>query len=141
MFLYAPRKQPRGLRLNNPGNLKELPGDITSWKGERATDDDPIFEEFVDHFHGIRAMGRVLDSYQRRGVDTIEQIIHTYAPGIENDTESYIRAIERTTGFNRTDIIGRDRGNMPDLVAAMIHQEQGEQPFSKEFISAALAAA
>lgn len=142
MFVYRPRKPiPRGLRLNNPGNLKELENDRTRWKGERAVDSDPIFEEFVDDFHGIRAIGRVLDSYRRRGIDTVEQIINTYAPGSENDTHSYIRSVVRNTGFTENTIVDRSRGNMPDLVAAIILQEQGEQPFSKQFIKAALEAA
>jgi hypothetical protein len=51
---------PRGIRLNNPGNIKEAPGDKTQWQGERATDDDPVFEEFVSPEAGIRALARTL---------------------------------------------------------------------------------
>ena len=57
---------PRGIRSNNPGNIRESSTDKTQWGGERATDDDPVFEEFETPQHGIRAMTRILMTYQNR---------------------------------------------------------------------------
>ena len=129
----------RGLRNNNPGNLKELPGDTTQWVGERATDDDPIFEEFSDPKYGIRAMGRVLDSYEARGIYTVRDIIRAWAPGTENDTEAYIESIKKQTG-----LIGIRRvlpADRPKFVAAIIEHENGINPFSLAYIAEALALA
>jgi len=131
--------RPRGLRNNNPGNLKELPGDRTQWKGERATDDDPVFEEFTDPRFGIRAIGKVLDSYARRGIVTLSDIIHTYAPGSENDTQAYIEHVASNTGFNPNAPISR--AHYPDLIAAIILQENGQQPFPREMVVESLAIA
>ncbi len=129
----------RGLRNNNPGNLKELPGDSTQWVGERATDDDPIFEEFTDPKYGIRAMGRVLDSYEARGIFTVRDIIRTWAPGTENDTEAYIKSIKDQTG-----LIGIRRvmpSDRPAFVAGIIKHENGVNPYSLAYIAEALALA
>lgn len=82
----------RGLRNKNPGNIKELPGDRTQWVGERATDDDPIFEEFNSMEDGIRAAAIIFRNYQSRyGLYTIEEMISRWAPGSENDTRAYIK--------------------------------------------------
>lgn len=129
----------RGLRNRNPGNLKELPGDTTQWLGERATDDDPIFEEFDTFEHGIRAIGRVLDSYQRRGIVTVEQIIATYAPDTENNTRAYVRSVEAQTGLLANHVV--TDADRVALVAAIIKHENGINPFSPEFIAEGLALA
>ena len=129
----------RGLRNRNPGNLKELPGDKTLWVGERATNDDPIFEEFDTFEHGIRALGRVLDSYANRGILTVEQIIKTYAPDTENNTGAYIRSIESQTGLLANHVV--TDADRVALVAAIIKHENGINPFSDAFIAEGLALA
>jgi hypothetical protein len=84
----------RGLRNNNPGNIKEGPNSSTLWVGERATDDDSIFEEFVTMEHGIRAATVLFRNYQKLyGLSTIAQLISRWAPGNENDTANYIRFV------------------------------------------------
>lgn len=129
----------RGLRNNNPGNLKELPGDSTQWLGERATDDDPTFEEFTDPKYGIRAIGRVLDSYEARGVYTVRDIISTWAPGTENDTEAYIKSVTDQTGMLSIQrVMPYDR---PKFVAAIIKHENGTNPYDLAYIADALALA
>lgn len=144
IFAYLGRvamKKSRGLRNNNPGNIKELPGDSTQWLGERATDDDPVFEEFEAPGYGIRAIGKILDSYQRRGVITVRQIIETWAPGEENNTESYIASVVSQTGYPENFIPLREEGNFVPLIAAIIKHENGLNPFSDEQIRSALAMA
>ncbi len=129
----------RGLRNRNPGNLREGAEDQTLWKGERATDDDPDFEEFDSFDYGIRAIGRVLDSYERRDLRTVRAIITTFAPPVENDTGAYIQSVSGRVGVDPDKILGPE--HRTDLVAAIIHHENGYNPFSKSFIADSLAIA
>jgi hypothetical protein len=68
---------PRGLYNNNPGNIRKSP---TKWLGEVDGTDD-AFETFQSPELGIRAIVRILLTYQRRhGLDTIEEMIGRWAP-------------------------------------------------------------
>lgn len=124
----------RGLRNNNPGNIKEMPGDKTQWLGERATDDDPVFEEFTAPVYGIRALARILNNYRNLyGLNTIREIITRWAPGSENDTESYVRSVEISMQKSANEILNFDSDLSP-LVQAIIKHENGVQPYSLETI-------
>ncbi|TAN59436.1 MAG: structural protein [Magnetospirillum sp.] len=129
---------PRGIRMNNPGNIKEAPGDKTQWQGERATDDDPVFEEFVSPEAGIRALTRILLGYQHRhGLNTVAGIINRWAPGCENDTGAYIAHVATRLGVRpdqNIDVTVPDV--MADLVEAIIRHENGRQPYTREVILA-----
>jgi len=122
---------PRGIRMNNPGNLRESPGDKTQWLGERATDDDPIFEEFTAPEYGIRAIARVIRTYyERHGCNTVRQIIDRWAPANENDTASYIQHVADRCGVGADQVIDpRSVDIMTALVAAIILHENGQQPY------------
>ncbi len=54
--------QPRGLRNNNPGNIRN--SDATDWQGEipASKKQDNSFEEFEDMAHGYRVGCPVLRS-------------------------------------------------------------------------------
>jgi hypothetical protein len=62
--------EPRGIRNNNPGNIRLTRID---WEGKLLDSDntDREFEQFVSPYFGLRAMARNLKSYQERGVTTI----------------------------------------------------------------------
>src|SRR5262245_59994502 len=91
----------RGLRNNNPGNIREPKGDPTQWVGDRATDDDPAFEEFLTMWHGVRAAAVLFKNYQSTyGLGTIAQLITRWAPPKENDTAAYIKAVSDAVGVN-----------------------------------------
>lgn len=119
-------KIPRGFRCCNPGNLKEDPKDKTKWVGERATDDDPIFEEFETMEYGLRAMLIVIRTYiRKKGLNTIEKIIPVYAPSIENNVEMYIQTVEIISGFCRDAVIDFDYDTMKRIIPAMVYHENG----------------
>lgn len=87
-------KLPRGLRNNNPGNIRN--SDSTTWKGEvdPSAKKDFVFEEFEDHPHGYRALIRLLQNYRRRhGCQTIADFIRRWAPSNENNTAGYITRV------------------------------------------------
>jgi len=128
------KDQPRGIRNNNPLNIRENAQTDYEWQGERSTNDDAAFEEFIDPIYGIRAGARVLKSYRRRGIVTLADIVTTWAPPTENNTSSYIGSVAAATGLDRWTEI--QEHHYPDLIAAMIHHENGIQPYSMELIKA-----
>lgn len=82
---------PRGLRNNNPGNIR-----ITkdNWKGLKKVQTDKEFFQFEEIKWGYRALIRTLQNYRkRRGCETIADFIRRWAPENENDTSAYIRTV------------------------------------------------
>jgi 16S rRNA C1402 (ribose-2'-O) methylase RsmI len=119
----------RGLRNNNAGNIRC--DNKTNWLGQVGADDKG-FIIFESPEYGIRAMTRVLQSYQRRGVVTLGDIIATWAPAIENNVEAYIKSVESQTGFKRSQVMFVQ--NYPELIAAIIKHENGSQPYAMALI-------
>lgn len=120
------RMVPRGIRNNNPLNIRIG----NNWLGERAPKDctDPDFEQFVAMVYGIRAAFCILRRYIRhyhRG--TIRQIITSWAPAHENDTERYVQQVVQFTGINPDEtILFEDKPTMCALVQAMARVEVGQ---------------
>lgn len=126
----------RGLRNNNPGNIRDNPQN--NWLG-RIGADDKGFVIFDKPENGIRAMVRTIDSYQRRGIKSVSGIISTWAPPIENITSSYITHVAKKLGKNPGDEIGR--AEYPILIEAIILHENGRQPYDQGTILRGIAAA
>ena len=132
------KQLPRGIRNNNPGNLKELSGDKTQWQGERATDDDPIFEEFETMEYGIRALMKILINYMKKyKLRTIIEIIKRFAPASENDTRAYINSVSRITGFEDNAILAANEDTISKLVTAICFIENGGYFITNEEIAEA----
>lgn len=129
-------KPPLGIRSNNPGNLR--PG-ATRWQGE--LDPDPRgYCRFDTPENGIRAMAKNLLAYQERhSLRTVDRIISRWAPGNENDTESYIIAVCSSTGYRRDERLDlREYGTLERLVLAIIKHENGMQPYDDAVILSGL---
>lgn len=129
----------RGIRNNNPGNLEF--SKTNPWAGQ--TGDDGRFAKFETPEHGIRALGRNLLSYQRQGIDTVNDIINRWAPPDDNNnTSAYIEAVCAQLGVTPDQPL--DASN-PDtlkaLCAAIIHHENGSQPYSDQQLSTGVTAA
>ena len=90
MAATNPLKLPRGLRNNNPGNIRISP---TRYKGEIVPSSDRAFKQFKSRGWGYRAIFVLIESYHKRGIRTIRQIISRYAPSFENNTEKYISSV------------------------------------------------
>lgn len=139
LAMYGARKYwPRGLRNNNPGNIRHNPAN--DWKGMTGQD-SAGFVQFESADYGIRAMGRIIDSYRNRGIVTLRQIIEAWAPDTENDTDSYLSHVMQLTGWQAAQVPMRSEGDYQALVKAIITHENGRQPYSDEYISQALAMA
>lgn len=79
-------QQPRGLRNNNPLNIRKG----NNWQGERKPQTDPAFEEFETMELGLRAAFIIIRGYVRKRIDTPTAIVSRWAPPTENDTSRYL---------------------------------------------------
>lgn len=113
----------RGYKNCNPGNIEQN-GD--NFQGEIKPSQDKRFKQFQSMAYGYRAMFVTLDTYRKRGRDTIEKIITAWAPAIENHTENYIRCVEKWSGVPRDKVLTVNSGkDYIEIVAAMSRMENG----------------
>ena len=133
MFPTQINEAARGLRNNNPLNIKEGSDGGAQWEGEHELDLDPTFEEFKTPVHGIRAGARILRTYAvKYGLDTIAGIIARWAPTSENDTENYINFVVNKTGVPRGQKLNDE--TYPAVISAMIDMENGSNPYTYDEI-------
>lgn len=127
---------PRGIRLNNPGNIRH--GD--PWQGMAEAQSDPDFIAFAEPKWGIRAMARLLIAYKdKHRLDTVAKIIGRWAPPNENDTRAYVASVADRLGVRPGDRIDvYDHAVMKPLVTAIIRHENGQQPYPDATIDAGL---
>ena len=88
---------PRGIRNNNPGNIRHG----SNWQGlnPNSRNIDPAFCVFTSSVYGIRALAKVLINYKKiHGLNTVRQIISRYAPPNENQTTAYIQSVAKQLG-------------------------------------------
>lgn len=89
----------RGIRNNNPGNLR-----ITAdkWQGMIPLDQntDKAFQQFTEMKFGVRAMLRDVVNDILKGKNTLRKLITEYAPPSENDTNSYINSVAKSLGID-----------------------------------------
>ena len=83
--------EPRGIRNNNPLNIRHNPKN--KWAGMSKKQTDKAFVQFKDMKWGIRAAFRILLNYVKNGFDTPRKIIRRWAPPKENNTEGYINSV------------------------------------------------
>ncbi|MDW2743698.1 hypothetical protein [Atlantibacter subterraneus] len=129
----------RGIRNNNPGNLEY--SDSNPWVGQVGS--DGRFAKFETPEHGIRALGRNLISYQKQGIDTVNDIINRWAPPEDNNnTSSYIQAVCAQLGVEPNQPINvSDPDTLKALCSAIIQHENGDQPYSAQQLSTGVNAA
>lgn len=138
------RDLPRGIRNNNPGNIDY--NERTLWIGLANPPVEmgvphPRFARFIHPEYGIRAICRLLVTYQvKHRLYTVSAILNRYAPARENDTPAYVTSVAQKLGVDpvQTSISVRDRGVMHPLILAIIAHENGMQPYRDEVIENAL---
>lgn len=131
---------PRGVRNNNPGNIR--PNPAWKWNGELPPDsgDMGAYCRFVDPEHGLRALIRDCRNKRRRGLDSIYKIKAAFAPAADgNDVEAYAASVARMV----SELIGAPvsaRGPLPvdsvdfriALAKATVRVECGDpRPFGR----------
>ncbi|WP_282372614.1 structural protein P5 [Pseudomonas sp. PS02290] len=135
----------RGFRNNNPGNIDYNPRN--QWQGQLPP--DPAIEKRFARFdtaeNGIRALAKLVLAYRGKdgmagvggtGIDTVREVINRWAPGVENDTEAYIKAVAAGVGAQPSQPI--DLRNYRTLIAittGIIKHENGGVPYAPEVIA------
>ncbi len=119
------RRYPRGIRNNNPGNIRR---GSDPWQGRipwtESTDKE--FEQFQKFWYGVRAMTIIVKNYfSKYKLNTVSKIINRWAPPIENDTQAYIRAVVTITGFKADQVLTPDKETLRRLVYAISDHENG----------------
>ena len=128
---------PRGIRNNNPGNLRKS---NDPWQGLAPEQTDPDFLQFVAPKWGIRALARTLIAYQDRiGLRSVKSIIYRWAPPTENNTSAYIQSVAKNLGVQPDEPINvHDYKILQPLTLAIITTENGQQPYTHTEIDAGL---
>jgi len=121
---------PRGIRNNNPGNIKK---NNIEWDGLAEEQIDPIFFIFKEPIWGIRALMRILLVYRfKHKLKTPHDIIYRWAPPSENPTDTYIEHISKYTGYKADQELDNTIEDYLPLVKALIMFENGKQPYNDE---------
>lgn len=120
----------RGERNNNPGNIRHG----SKWQGLSTQQTDKDFCQFISPEYGIRAIYKLLQTYQKKyGLNTIKKIINRYAPPNENNTEGYIIRASKEIGVEADNPINTQLKNITiPLAVAIVNIELGYQPYSEK---------
>lgn len=105
-------------RFNNPGNLR--------WSEGYGTENTRSgkFAVFPTLDEGVLAATKQLQIYGSKGINTVRDIAKKWAPSNENDTESYIRHVVKTTGYNENQKLNlNDPQILAKLISAMSQKE------------------
>ena len=123
-------RAPRGIRNNNPGNLR-------SW-GDMPREDG--FARFPTPEAGLAAMIKNLQVQQsKHGLNTIAGIIGRWAPPNENDPAGYVGNVSKQTGFGAHQPLDlTDKKTVAPLISSMIRQEGNSAGYSKDMIEKAV---
>ena len=116
------KKPPRGLRNNNPGNVRHSPD---AWKGEVYPPLDADFMTFDSMAHGVRCTAKILLGYQTKGLKTIRAMVARWAPPSENNTLAYANHVAKLTGFGIDQPMTLGEGVLRRLCAAIFNHELG----------------
>ena len=120
----------RGERNNNPGNIRHG----SKWQGLSAQQTDKDFCQFVSPEYGIRAIYKLLQTYQKKyELNTVESIIDRYAPPNENNTAGYINRAAKDIGVSvNAPINVSSKPVAIALATAIVGVEVGYQPYSQK---------
>lgn len=116
--------KPRGIRNNNPGNIKIS---SSAWRGKVPLhlNTDGVFEQFEGWVWGVRAMWKLISNYIEQGNNTIRKVISKYAPASENATGQYIAYVSNYSRVGADEnLSGRD---LYPVIDAMARLENGTQ--------------
>ena len=121
----------RGLNNNNPLNIISG-GDV--FQGETVPSADRRFKQFESPAYGYRAGFVTLGTYLTKyGRNTIEKIVHAWAPPVENDTTGYVRMVEKWSGVDKDRVLtSKSGGEYIRIVAAMSRVENGVPAVMKD---------
>lgn len=120
----------RGIKNCNPGNIRKSKD---KWQGLAERQADPAFFVFTAPVWGIRAIARILINYQDdHDLDTPKKIVDRWAPSTENNSAAYCDDVCRRSGWKPDSKIDmQSYADCRKMVEAIIHHENGKQPYSE----------
>lgn len=127
----------RGYRNKNPGNIRHG----SKWQGLAPNQTDAGFCQFVSHEYGIRAIYKLMQTYQNKyGLNTTKSILARYAPDGDgnNNMALYAKLCADHLGVGVNDRINtKDMKTMIELAKAVVGVELGGNPYPDQtFIDA-----
>jgi hypothetical protein len=126
----------RGLRNNNPGNIK-ITNPPTPWQGAAINQTDGVFVQFVNAESGIRAIARILTNYYSEGYQTVQDMISRWSA---TDQSAYVANVANALNVDPAAVLDLGQ-SLPGMIAAIIQQENGINPYSDATIQTAIAMA
>lgn len=120
-------KLPRGLRNNNPLNIRHS---ASRWQGARVEQTDKAFVQFTSMAMGYRAAWRILETYfkhfeAQHKPFTPRNIIFRWAPPNENDSEAYLRRVCQLTNLAGNEALVRPSLARVEHTDYNVHQPCG----------------
>ena len=110
------------LGKNNPLNLEY--SEKNNWQGAIRPHNGKRFDNFQTITQGVRAGRITLTTYYKRGLMTVEKIINTFAPPVENDTKNYVNFVANGLNVKPNQIINIfDHDVMYNLLRLMSKME------------------
>lgn len=126
---------PRGIRNNNPGNIKF--GSFARGMGATGADADG-FAIFPTPMAGMAAMSNLLGNYAASGIHTIRGAISKWAPSSENNTNAYVSAVSKNLGISPdANVDLTDPAFRARLMAQISMHENGKSAYSMDQFSQA----
>ena len=140
MPTHPDRRRPaRGVRLNNPGNIRRSKD---PWRG-LAAEQRPGLLHLRGAGMGHPRHGPHPDGYQDDyGLDTVRKIIGRWAPPSENNVDAYVSSVAQRVGSQAGPAHRRAELRLPrPLVVAMIRHECANYTYPQAVIDKGLALA
>lgn len=113
----------RGIRNNNPGNIRK--GTKKIWDGEIYPGTDPSFSQFISMAYGVRALLIDLVNKHKSGLNTVQKIIFKYAPPTENYSQLYANFVATRMGLGVNDAFKMTQANLIKFAKAVASFENG----------------
>lgn len=110
--------------INNPGNLRAVGNQPHDSRG---------FRLFRNQAEGIIGAHDQLERYSKRGINTIDKIIDTYAPASAgNDVVAYKKDVTQRTGIKGDTPLSQTQ--LKEVEAAMLRHESGNLAPTREYV-------
>jgi hypothetical protein len=108
----------RGIRNNNPGNIKI--NSANKWTGKVGSNTDGVFEQFTDMKYGIRASLKLLHTYINSGRSTLQKIGDSWSDKDPN----YVAFLVNSVGIGKdTAILIDDQATIKKIAQAIFDME------------------
>lgn len=114
---------PRGLRNNNPLNIRHSPDEFQG-EDKCIYTRDKEFKRFKTIIYGYRAACCIIRTYLLKDINTVRQIVARWCP--DESAPAYTDFVCRKTGLKPHRVLRyADQDNIVSLVAAMSEFENG----------------